>query len=207
MTGALARARTRARATRRRVVRRVRYDTFEIPADAPPRWGAPGDLEIRPATSGDVEAILARPLPGYVRATLRRTLVEPHGPNGLRLGQSGYVAIAPDGWVGATWVSEVSLRLSHLAIAVRLAPDEVYSYGTFILPDARAAGPAARALFARVLADAHDRGASRVICHVDTANRVSVAMRRLGRARESSLALVLLGRWYVTLRRTPRPAV
>jgi hypothetical protein len=206
MTGVLARARRRARAWRRRVVRRVRYDTFEIPADVPPRWGDPGDLEIRPATRADVEAILGRPLPGYVRATLRRTLQEPLGPSGLRRGQKGYVASGPDGWVGSTWVSEVPLRLSHLAIEVRLAPGEVYSYGTFILPTARAAAPAARALFARVLADAHEGGASRVICHVDTANRVSVAMRRLGRARESSLAVVLLGRWSVTLRRTPRPA-
>jgi hypothetical protein len=206
MSGLGERTRMRVRALRRRVVRRVRYETFEIPAGAPPRWGDPGELQIRPATRTDVEAMLGRPLPGYVRATLRRTLAEPLGPNGLREGQRGYIAAGPDGWVGATWVSEVPLRLSHLAIAVRLAPGEVYSYGTFILPTARAAGPAARALFARVLADAHEGGASRVICHVDTANRVSVAMRRLGRARESSLAVVLMGRWYVTLRRRPRAA-
>jgi hypothetical protein len=199
----------RARALRRRIIRRVRYESFEIPTDSPPRWGASGDLKIREATRADVETMLASPLPGYVRATLRRTLDEPHGPDGLRCGRAGYVASGPDGWIGATWVSSESLRLPHLAIEVHLEPGELYSYGTFILPAGRAGTPAARALFARALADAHERGVQRVVCHVDSANRVTAAMRRLGRPRERSVAIVLLGRWHVTLRRDrfrpPRP--
>jgi hypothetical protein len=153
------------------------------------------------ATRADVETMLASPLPSYARATLRRTLERPHGPNGLRSGHQGYIAVGPDGWIGATWVSAVSLRLSHLAIDVHLEPDEIYSYGTFIRPSGRSGTPAARALFSRVLADAHHRGVGRVICHVDSANRVTAAMRRLGRPRERSLAIVLLGRWHLTLRR------
>lgn len=191
---------------RRRLVRRVRYDRFDFdPAAAIPSARPPAGVEIRPATGADLPGMRDR-FPPYMRPMFANLASRPHGPDGLKEGHRGWVAVAGGEVIACVWATSRPLTLKHLAIRVVPGPGEWYGYGVHIRAGWKGSLALGFALQAATLRDAEAAAVQRITAHIDAGNRFNRVAHRIGGARgERTTALLFLSRWAVRLDRLPAP--
>ena len=195
-----------AQRARRRVIRRVRYDRFDFDSRAAiPTATPPPDVVIRPATGDDLPGMRAR-FPAYMRPMFANLASRPVGPDGIRQGNRGWVAVAGGEVVACVWVTSGPLTLKHLAIRVEPGPGEWYGYGVHILSRWKGSLALGFALQAATLRAAEEAGILRITSHIDAGNRFNRVVHRIGGVRgERTTAVLLLSRWAIRLNSTPTP--
>ena len=195
-----------AQRARRRVIRRVRYDRFDFDSRAAiPTATPPPDVVIRPATGDDLPGMRAR-FPAYMRPMFANLASRPVGPDGIRQGNRGWVAVAGGEVVACVWVTSGGLTLKHLAIRVEPGPGEWYGYGVHILSRWKGSLALGFALQAATLRAAEEAGILRITSHIDAGNRFNRVVHRIGGVRgERTTAVLLLSRWAIRLNSTPTP--
>ncbi len=191
---------------RRRVIRRVRYDRFDFdPRAAIATAQPPPGVVTGPATGADLPAMRAR-FPAYMRPMFANLATRPIGPDGIREGHHGWVAVAGGEVIACVWVTSRPLTLKHLAIRVIPAPREWYGYGVHILSAWKGSLALGFALQAATLRAAEASGVVRVTSHIDVGNRFNRVVHRIGGVRgERTTAVLVLSRWAIRLNRAPAP--
>jgi GNAT superfamily N-acetyltransferase len=192
--------------SRRQVIRRVRYDRFDFyPGAAIPSAKPPPGVEIRHATGADLPGMRER-FPAYMRPMFANLASRPSGPDGIKEGHRGWVAVADGEVIACVWVTSGPLTLKHLAIRVVPGPGEWYGYGVHIRSGWKGSLALGFALQAATLRDAGGEGVQRITSHIDAGNRFNRIAHRIGGVRgERTTAALFLSRWAVRLNRVPTP--
>jgi len=195
-----------ARRMRRRVIRRGRYDRFDFdPRAAIPTAAPPPGVVIRPATGDDLPAMRLR-FPAYMRPMFVNLAGGAVGPDGIRDGHRGWVAVADGEVIACVWVTSRPLTLKHLAIRVVPGPREWYGYGVHILARWKGSLALGFAMQAATLRAAEEAGIVRITSHIDAGNRFNRVVHRIGGVRgERTTAVLLFSRWAMRLNRAPAP--